>query len=435
MSASTQLFTSPADLMRAMGSKEGFDPIPPSQCRALMDRREPPTTRIMGLLLTATIHPGKGRKRSTYARDSHGRAMKRKDFCAVLEISDGNMTTYFKKLAEQDRLRVDEDGRIYLGGNAQEPEMQWGEDEAKQEEELFCTKEFPTFVTQFLQQLSKTDRQQVAAALAERSPLHKQWAKDAMAQVRRKQYEDVASVLAPYGFKDGAGTGRPRVEREQFSVEVIVSDSFVQKSSNGSNGSSVHKSENGFVQNENDSAQNAHPYYSSETDNLQSEVASSSVENVASGLEKVAPAARPESLTTPPTTPLETPAPEQVDSLPDANPVIATVEYHFGRKLAPKDPLRTKFAELPQRFRIPAGSICRWLAEKLEKKEKARYRIFNPGALYEFAAKDLPGWIESHRREIASDADWEQRQARAAAAGTVDASPEGIRKAAERKRF
>lgn len=410
MSAGAQLFTSPADLMRAIGSKEGFDPMPPSQHRFLMDQSEPPLNRIMGLLFASTIHPGKGRKRSTYARDSHGRAMKQKDFCAVLGISDRNMTTYFKQLSEDDRLRVDEkDGRIYLGGNAREPQLARGE-EGVEEEGLLCTKEFPAYITQFLQQLSEKECRQATAALSERVRLHKQWEADAIAQVRMKEYEDVANLLKPYGFEDGGGTGRPRVKREQFSVQITLADSYVQKSLNDSNGASVHKSETSFVQGESSSAQNAHPYYFSETDNLQSEVEPPPVENSASGLEKEAPAARPDSSPTPPTAPLETPAQEQVDPLPDPDPVIATLEYQFQRKLAPKDPLRTKFPDLAQRFAIPKASICRWMAEKLEKKERQRYKIFSPGALYEFAVKDLAGWIETHRREIEADFEYERRE-------------------------
>ena len=92
------------------------------------------------------------------------------------------------------------------------------------------------------------------------------------------------------------------------------------------------------------------------------------------------------------------------------DPVLATVEFQFHRKLAARDPLRTKFTDLAARFRIPKSSVCRWMGEKLEKKERQRYKIFNPGALYEFAVKDLPGWIEQHRREVAMDADWERRQ-------------------------
>jgi hypothetical protein len=414
MSAGAQLFTSPVDLMRALGSKEGYDPMPPSQHRFFMDRSQPPMTRVMGLLFASTIHPGKGRKRSTYARDRFGRPMKQKDFCEVLGIDKGNMTTYFKILEEQGRLRVADDERIYLGGNAQEPVMQGGEEEANNEEGVLCTKDFPRFITEYLQQLGKIECQRATTALLSTRNLYKQRQADAIALLRAQEDADMVAVLEGFGYRDQERTGRPREPRPNATVRIEFLDpneSFVQKTTNGKNGHSAHKTEPASAQNESGSVHEPHPYYSSETPlPRQSEVERPHVEKSVSGLEKEAPAARPDDSPTPPTAPLKTPVQEQVNPLDDPNPVIRSVQHYFGRKLAAKDPLQTKFAELAAKLEIPVSSVCRWIGEKSEQKEKARYHIYSPGALYEFAVKDLPGWIKTHRREIATDADWERRQ-------------------------
>lgn len=148
-----------------------------------------------------------------------------------------------------------------------------------------------------------------------------------------------------------------------------------------------------------------------------SEVDHPQVEKSASDTEKVAAPPHSTNTSTPPaTSPPQTLPKEVIDREPehhpldDPNPIVQFVQHHFKRRFAANDELQVKFAELAGKFQVPARTVARFLADKVQRAERRRYPITTPGALYQFATEDLATWIQQHMAECQSDFTWQRRQ-------------------------
>lgn len=370
-----------AELMRAMGSKEGFDPIPPSQHAYFLDIDESMTNRAVAWVWSKTISPGRGGKRSPFARDKRGN-LTHVDAAADLRWTVSNARVAFDELARQGRIRIDAEGRIWLCGDVPEPRRTKSEDD----QDEICTY-FPTSrLSEYFQQLPEKQRLQREAEYSELQTFKKRAIAETMARARAAVEAVEESWYVTIGFEpEEQPRGRPKKTHDEPLVAlslvgipkfVHISDSdFVQKGPDGS------------VQSKNGSVHNSYPYSSENQSVRVSEEPEPAVSHTPE---------QPHS----PTSKSKTAKDQNEEE--DASPVVATVEEIFGR-IPKRDPLRKKFAQLPADFNIPALSVCRFLTEKIEEKEAANYPLNSPGALMRFAEKDLVGWIRQRGRDIESD--------------------------------
>jgi hypothetical protein len=172
--------------------------------------------------------------------------------------------------AEADnRLRVDEEGRIWLCGAVREPQFPDGEYKANEDEGRICTNSLPGPILLFLKTLPPDEAHRATREYLEADERWKLRKADAMALLRAQEDADKQALLERYGYKEDAKPGgRPRVDKtRQYSVSI----EFVQ---NG-NGHCVQNSESNSAQFENGSVQIPHPYTESYRE-LQRESSSSS---------------------------------------------------------------------------------------------------------------------------------------------------------------
>jgi hypothetical protein len=255
-------------LMRAMGSK-GYDPMPPSQHAFYMDRHQPLSNRVVAAVYQCTIRRGKGGKRSPVGRDERGEFLSVPEIAKRLKVTVSNCWVAVREAEADNRLRVDEEGRIWLGGTVREPQFPDGEDMAKEDEGRICTNSLPGPILLFLKTLPPDEAHRATREYLEADERWKLRKADAMALLRAQEDADKQALLERYGYKEDAKPGgRPRVDKtRQYSVSI----EFVQ---NG-NGHCVQNSESNSAQFENGSVQIPHPYTESYRE-LQRESSSSS---------------------------------------------------------------------------------------------------------------------------------------------------------------
>jgi hypothetical protein len=107
------------ELMHAMGSAKGFDPIPPDQYLTLRDKRYPPGQRLLWWLHSKTIRHG---HRSPYAVDDQGRELWLKHAAVELDMDGGNIRREWGELEREGRVRR-EGRRLYLNGAVTLPDV------------------------------------------------------------------------------------------------------------------------------------------------------------------------------------------------------------------------------------------------------------------------------------------------------------------------
>jgi hypothetical protein len=214
-----------AELMSQMGSKDGFDPMPPSQHRYLLDVHESETDRAIAWMWSKTIHPGKGHRRSPFARDERG-ALTLKHAAADLGWEMSNASAAFSRLSDQGRIRKDAKGHFYLEGDVPEPQRTQGEDEQKRGKknsaQLICTDKLPKAFAVYLQQLPKNESLQREQDYFRIQEYRKKLEADAMAAARTKGQELVDEYFEAIGFQHKTLRGRPKVEREEEVVQLSL---------------------------------------------------------------------------------------------------------------------------------------------------------------------------------------------------------------------
>ena len=95
---------SPSQLMKAVGSPKGYDPIPPPQYLTFQNSRYPPAMRVWAWLLSKTIRAG---HRTPYATDDAGAELKLSDCAAQLKMNAGNVSRAWQELETEGRVRRD----------------------------------------------------------------------------------------------------------------------------------------------------------------------------------------------------------------------------------------------------------------------------------------------------------------------------------------
>ena len=383
-----------SELMQSIGSKDGFDPMPPTQHTWFLDVGESMTSRAIAWVWAKTIRPGKGHRRSPFARDERG-ALTISHAAVDLGWVLPNTSAVFKRLEEQGRLRRDEKGRIWLRGDVPNPRRTKDEDsgsdqqhadsddDALQEKEVICTEHLPRSLVTYFQRHPKNETQKWAADYQRLQEYRKKIEADAIAAARAAGQDLEERFFAAIGFEQPRTVGRPRLERREPAVQLsllALPELYVHITPSGDADHSVQKGEMPSVQNEKGSEHKTASLLNRETENTE----------VSEG------------------SPLtQTPTQTFPERETQNSPVLETVERLLGKRLAPKDPLRDHFLDLAGAVQIPERSVCRFLDDKWEEKRASNYPIRNAGALYGFATEDLPTWIRQHGRAIESARKWE----------------------------
>lgn len=396
------------DLVQAQGAArhEGYNPIAPRSHRWMMDYSKPEDVRVIGWALWRTIDrdpngktgPAK-RKRTIWAHDARG-CLTLKHLAEDLGMEMPNASAAVCRLEESGHVRRNDKGHIMPRGDMPDARRIKEEiDEGEEKAADICTDNLPSDFSLYLQQFDETERHSRVAEYLKLKEYRKRLEADAIALARDAGDELEQKYFEAIGFKRPARQGRRKNDRSDCAVQLSLLQPpqlSVQITANGSNGHSVQSAPDPLYTSENGTVQISPSlliFHSSHSSH--SEVEAPSVDNSVSE-------AQP-----PPTAPPQNLA----QKVGEPNPIIAAVEAIAGRKIGRTDPLRGKLADLPARFRITARSVCRWMEEKAEKKQKdPNYESLSPGALYKFALSDLPGWIKRHKYQINSD--WQQENER-----------------------
>lgn len=127
-------------LMQEMGAKpyEGFNPIGARSHRWMMDVKYPPKFRAFGWVLWRTIDRDRDgrtgppkKKRTAFAHDERagkGGHLEAKHMHEDLGMTLANAIDELTQLAKEERIRIDEKGRIWLRADSPEPIRIQGED-------------------------------------------------------------------------------------------------------------------------------------------------------------------------------------------------------------------------------------------------------------------------------------------------------------------
>ena len=245
-----------AELMRAMRSTEGFDPMPPSQHGYLLDRDEPMTNRAIAWVWSKTIRPGRGHSRSPFAQDERG-PLRHTHAAADLGWTASNTKATFEKLAAQGRIRTDTAGKIWLCGDVPDPRRT--NSEAQQKE--ICTYFLEPRFALYLQGLQENERAQRRSEYEQLQQYKRKLAAEALATARAIGENIELNWQREIGYQPKTEPrGRPKLKRTSPILQLSLLDTpdFVQKSAatfaQNSNATSEQK--------ENGAAQNDHPYVS-----------------------------------------------------------------------------------------------------------------------------------------------------------------------------
>jgi hypothetical protein len=246
-------------LMREMGTPrhEGFDPMPPRQHAAFLDRRESEESRVIAWVWSKTIHPGKGNRRSHYARDHRADPLQQKHIAADLNMLPSNVSSALKRLVERGRVRIDDNGRICLRGDVPDPEVRlMGTDNKDEGGVILQNNSIRDFLVYLQQHPEKETRQRGVAALHAAAKLAKRVKADAMAAARDIEEQIHSDVFKAFGYvAPESRAGRPTKDTGKRTVHLSLTEqlSFLYETPDGNyvqteNGYSVH-AQNGDVQN------------------------------------------------------------------------------------------------------------------------------------------------------------------------------------------
>lgn len=144
------------ELMKRMGSRDGFDPIPPDQHAWAMDEDQPPLNRIWGFMCAHTIHWG---HRKEYAISKEDRVELHLEHIAkALGMDEGNVRHYWRIGVERGLWRngtkAEGSRRLYLCGTVRrtKPAAAPGDDAEKVCTNLFEKLE-PLYIREYLKGL------------------------------------------------------------------------------------------------------------------------------------------------------------------------------------------------------------------------------------------------------------------------------------------
>jgi len=193
-------------LMLAMGSKKGFDPIPPDQYLTYQDPRYPPDVREWAWMLSKTIRHG---YRSPYAVDERGKELRLEDMARDLGMDAGNARHYWRKLELDGRVRKD-GRRLCVNGSFELPL------EAKEKRSEVCTNLFPPYILKQIKRLAPERQAALFERYGEQQKLETKLLAEAVAGVRSIFDQRKDTILFEFGVK------KTREKKRRPSESVLV---------------------------------------------------------------------------------------------------------------------------------------------------------------------------------------------------------------------
>lgn len=244
------------ELMKAMGSPNGSDPIPPTQYLYFLDDPNP-VQRVVAWVRSKTIRKGHRRR---YAVDQNGNTLTISHLAAdCFKGNLGNASSAWKDTEDQKLVAKDNEGRLCLCGNVPSRSAALKSLNSQQltEDEVFCTEN---------QSVLRTEKQrlQFLALPAPKRELFKQacpkfaeWSAaveaDALAAARAHVEAEERRFLDQFGISRQQGKKRPPKEREPYVQLKLISvpDFDVQTTADSVQTESAipYEGKNGSVQN------------------------------------------------------------------------------------------------------------------------------------------------------------------------------------------
>jgi len=204
------------ELMLAMGSTKGFDPIPPEQYLTLRDKRYPPEQRLLWWLASKTIRHG---HRSPYAVDDQGKELRLKHAAGELNMERGNVRRAWRHLEADGRVHT-EGRRLYLNGAVKLPA------ETKEKRSEVCTDLFPPYLMKQIKNLPPERQNELLTRYEQETAIEAKVLAEAVAAVRSIFDQRKDSILSEFGVKKI----REQKRREAESQLVPVLAEFIQRS-------------------------------------------------------------------------------------------------------------------------------------------------------------------------------------------------------------
>ena len=246
-SASNGSQLSEADnLMRQMGSKKGFDPIPPDQYLHFLNDRVP-LQRMLAYVRAGTIRRG---RRSPYCVDEHGQPLTLEQMAATFGWTIGHARKTWAEGEQRGLVRMDDKGRLYLCGSVPLPPPP----EAESDDQENPVQDFPEYLSVQIKQLSKSQLARFEKCYPKFCDLEDRITKDAMALARDLiQKQIAAKFFAQFGLKPRENKKRRETAGQEI-VQVSLNElpeEFAQifDDSVQTENSTLYNAKNGSVQN------------------------------------------------------------------------------------------------------------------------------------------------------------------------------------------
>lgn len=139
------------ELAKLLGSKKGTWPVPPDQITTYQDRRYPPKIRLWSYLVEHSAKPGHRRGPAT----ERGIAVTLHAAGKAVGLDDSDARKAWKELQQENRVRRDSDGKLWISGD-----FALGEEKAAEG----CTTLLPDF---YMRQINKLPEPLRAEFIAE----------------------------------------------------------------------------------------------------------------------------------------------------------------------------------------------------------------------------------------------------------------------------
>lgn len=415
---------------------EGYDPIPPAQYLAFLNkdlRITPSAQEMLAWLRKWTIRARKG-GRTPYAADGPNRPLRLKDAGEELKWQPPQVSKVWGALEDAGLVRKDEKDRLFLCGKVTPRRKLHAADledeneyEGMTEHEKFCCEMLPHYAWRQFRRLPPELRRRAAVEYWEMDVFYRRVKAEAMAGARDAEEEAKENLLRAYGVsmrrhdrkapKTAEAPRNPVVKVQVIGKPELTVQNFSAASVQATN-DELYTAENGPVQ-------GSYPY-EAEIDR-EDRVSKYETEPESVSREDHLPTPQDEEHET------ETPAPAlelsetiEAKTLPvdkaksnrEADPVVSLVEKLFGR-INPT--LRAEFSQLAPANQIPPEAAARFVFQKVEDKITQQYPIKSAGALLQFCKDDIQGWILQNRGVLARTA---TREAPAAEKTPIDPADE-----------
>jgi hypothetical protein len=187
-------------LMKRMGSKKGFDPMPPDQHSWQMSKGEPPLHRIWSWLCAHTIHWG---HRNEYAVSVHGEELHIEHLAKDLEMDERNAGMYWREGIEKGlwRYGTKAEGRrkLFLCGRVTAKEAPSSDQDHP--DENVCTNVLSPYILKQIKELAPERQQQFWQEYGAAQRLRKDVQAELIAASRLIFDQDDDNRFLAYGIK------------------------------------------------------------------------------------------------------------------------------------------------------------------------------------------------------------------------------------------